>query len=398
MTASPRLYYLDDIPTPYRLGVHRLAAARWPGTYHLAFLAADEPGRAWDLDLSSLEAEILPGLQLRPPGQLNPFSFKWNPGIARSLERFRPDVVVLSGYVHPTVIRAARWCIRRGVPYAVVCETSARSTASSGWRWQVRRAAIGWIVRRMAFGLPVGREAADYLRSIGPSSAPMLAFPNTPDVSVIASEAERVRSTGLEATLRQKHGIPADGPIVLFAGRLIEAKRPLDALAAMARLGDQRRPPVLVMVGDGPLRPALEAQARGRAVVLAGWVRDAREMAGLMAIAQVMVLPSAHEPWGAVVNEALAAGTPVVASDRVTAAAELIEPGRNGWVYPVGDVVALADRLREALDLDEASRARMAAAARATAAASGHEVAAGNLITGALSALGLDPARALRAA
>lgn len=387
MTETPRLLYVDDIPTPYRLGVHRLVAQRWPGAYKLLFMAGDEPGRDWDFDFTGLDVEILSGRQFRPRGQVNPFSFKWNPGIGRAMDAFRPDVVALSGYVQPTIVRAARWCLGRGVPYGIACETSCRSTACSGWRWQARRTALGWIVRNMAFGLPVGREAADYLRRFGPSAAPMQFFPNTPDTSTIIAEADRVRVQGLEAALRDRFGIERDAPVVLFAGRLIDAKRPMDALAACEKISEAGTRATLVIVGDGPLMPALVERAAKRNVVFTGWLRDPVDMAGLMAIARMLVLPSEHEPWGAVVNEALAAGTPVVASDRVTSAVELVEAGVNGFVFPIGDVAALSARISDILALDAAGRTRISAAARTTATRYGHEYAADNLITGALASI-----------
>ncbi|MFZ1108540.1 MAG: glycosyltransferase family 4 protein [Rhodomicrobium sp.] len=399
MSKSPRLLYIDDIPTPYRLGVHRLVARRWPGPYKLLFLAGDEPGRGWDFDFTGLDVEILPGRQFRPPKQINPFSIKWNPSIVRMIEAFRPDVVVLSGYIHPPIIRAARWCLTQRVPYAVVCETSRLSTACSGWRWRTRRALLGWVVRNMAFGLPVGREAADYLQRFGPTGAPMHYFPNTPDTSAIVAEADRVHGEGRENSLRDAFGIEPEKPIVIFAGRLIDAKRPMDVLAAFERLGELGKKAALVVVGDGPLRPALVQRARGAKVVFTGWLRDPVQMAGLMAIARVFVLPSAHEPWGAVVNEALAAGTPVIASDRVTSAVELIEAGVNGFLHPVGDVDALSECIGTMLALDAADRARMSGAARFTATVYGHEFAAGNLIEGALAAIGRrrDAAREIAA-
>jgi glycosyltransferase involved in cell wall biosynthesis len=395
MSETPRLLYVDDIPTPYRLGVHRLVAQRWPGAHKVFFLAGGEPGRDWEFDFTGLDVKILRGWQFRPPGQINPFSIKWNPSVVRAMEEFRPDVVALSGYIHPPIIRAALWCLTKRVPYAVVCETSCRSTASSGWQWQARRIALSWIVRNMAFGLPVGREAAAYLRRFGPTDAPMHFFPNTPDTAAIVAEADRVRSAGLEASLRDAFGIEPDAHIILFAGRLIDAKRPMDALAAFEQLGELGRKMVLVVVGDGSLMPALLERAQGRNVVFTGWLRDPLQMAGMMAISRMLVLPSSHEPWGAVVNEALAAGTPVVASDRVTSAVELVQNGVNGYLFPVGDVRALSGRIRDVLTLDGAGRARMSTAARATAMLYGHEFAARNLIEGALAAIGRDVSRGI---
>ncbi|MES2441442.1 MAG: glycosyltransferase family 4 protein [Pseudomonadota bacterium] len=383
--SRPRLFYLDDIPTPYRLGVQKRIAEDWPGEFRLAFCAQSEPGRDWTLDYGDLEPQFLEGKQWRPAGQVNPFSFKWNPGIARALDEWRPDVVILSGYVHPTMWRAARWCLRNKVPYAISCETSARSSASSGWRWAVKRAVAGWMVRRMAFGLPVGREAADYLRAFGPTDAPMHYFPNTPDTAPIVAEAERLAATGGEASLRAELGIAADAPILLFVGRLIDAKRPLDAVEAFRRLEGAEKA-VLLIVGDGDRMEALrEAAAGDSRIVFTGWLKDPAVIAGLMSISTAMLLPSSHEPWGAVVNEAMAAGTPVISSDRVGAATELVDDGENGFLVPVGEIAGYTRAMHKLLTDPELARG-MGAAARATAIAQGEEFAANNLISGALAA------------
>jgi glycosyltransferase involved in cell wall biosynthesis len=90
--------------------------------------------------------------------------------------------------------------------------------------------------------------------------------------------------------------------------------------------------------------------------------RNQSELPSLYELCDVFVLPSEHEPWGLVVNEAMNAGRPVVVSDRVGAGPDLIENGVNGFVYPSRDVAALADRLRRLIDSPE-HRAAMGARA-----------------------------------
>jgi glycosyltransferase involved in cell wall biosynthesis len=91
--------------------------------------------------------------------------------------------------------------------------------------------------------------------------------------------------------------------------------------------------------------------------------RPWKELPALYAAADLFVLPSTFEPWGAVVAEALACGLPVVVADRVGCAPDLVQPGQNGWVVPAGDAGALAALLREAL----ADPARLAAMGAASA-------------------------------
>jgi glycosyltransferase involved in cell wall biosynthesis len=382
-----RLYYLDDIPTPYRLGVQRRVAGQWPGAFKIAYCAASEPGRDWTFDFGDVDVEVLPGRQYRPPRQVNPISIKWNPSVCTSLAAFRPDVVILSGYLHPTMYLAAQWCRQNGVPYAIACETSARSTTTTGLKGWIKRRVAGWLVRGMAFGLPVGREAGAYLATLGSPDAPMYYFPNTPDTSVIVAVAEQVREDGREQELRRSLNIPLNSKIVLFAGRMIDAKRPMDALEAFRLAGHATREATLVFVGDGPLLAEIKAAATGSDnIVCTGWLTDPVQTAGLMAIAAVMVLPSQHETWGAVVNEAMAAGTPVIASDRVGSAVELIESEVSGIVYPVGDVAALADAIGRVL-LNDDLRLDMGRSGKEIALDKGEIYAADNLVSGALQAI-----------
>jgi glycosyltransferase involved in cell wall biosynthesis len=381
---TSRLYYLDDIPTPYRLVVQRRVADCWKGAFKIAFCAAAEAGRDWSFDFTGLDVEVLAGLQYRPKNQVNPFSFKWNPTVLRSLRAYRPDVVVLSGYVHPTMLLAAHWCQRHNVPYGSASESSARNSADSGFRWQLKRRVASWMVRGMSFGLPVGREAGGYLRGLGPTEVPMYYFPNTPDAFAIAAEAERMVKGDAQINLRQNLGIPEHTNIVLFVGRMIDAKRPIDLLQAFFQLGLAAANATLVFVGDGPLLDAIKTAANGnKRVVFTGWIKETSRVAALMAISSTLVLPSEHETWGAVVNETMAAGTPVIASDRVGAAIELIESGVNGFIYQVGRTTELARALGLLLS-DEATRQHMGRAAQTTALARGHQYAASNLIAGVL--------------
>ncbi len=380
-----RLFYLDDIPTPYRIGVFRQVAQMWEGHFRIGFCAEAEPGRSFDIDLSGLDTHVLEGRQWRPLGQTNPFSFKWNPRVIAELEEFQPDVVVLSGYAHPTMLCAARWCLANRIPYAIACETSARSTATKGPRWEIRRRMVGWMVRNMAFGLPVGEEAAAYLRMFG-ANVQMFAFPNTPDTSLYEAAAARFDAGEPVDKVRRRYGLSPEAPLFVFVGRLIPAKRPLDAIAALRSLPNETAASLLV-VGDGPEAAAARALANSDPrISFAGWIRDPEEIAAIFAEASALVLPSEHEPWGAVVNEAMAAQAAIIATDRVGAAVELVTEGQEGFLVSVGDILGIAKAM-ETLANDTALCSRLGANAQKRAIACGAEFAAGNLVAGARAAL-----------
>jgi glycosyltransferase involved in cell wall biosynthesis len=124
---------------------------------------------------------------------------------------------------------------------------------------------------------------------------------------------------------------------------------------------------LLVFAGEGPLHQSLEAEAAklgiAERVRFLGFANQT-QLPAIYTAADLMVLPSAYDAFGVVVNEAMLCGCPVAASDHVGAARDLIEHGRTGFVYPCGDIEALAAILGQALE-NRAPLSAMGAAARA---------------------------------
>jgi glycosyltransferase involved in cell wall biosynthesis len=124
-----------------------------------------------------------------------------------------------------------------------------------------------------------------------------------------------------------------------------------------------------VIAGEGPLRKELEATAKNlrisESIRFLGFVNQLQLPATYCSV-DLLVLPSGYEPFGVVVNEAMLCGCPVVVSDRVGAHFDLVHPGTTGFIYPCGDVNALAAILQNVLpnrerlkQIGEAAKNRM---------------------------------------
>ncbi len=163
---------------------------------------------------------------------------------------------------------------------------------------------------------------------------------------------------GLAATERERAGIPGEAWVLFALGRFVSGKGFEDLLTAFARLPAELggRPLHLALGGEGPLRPALEQQARALGLASRvhwlGWLAEPGLWYGL---ADVLVVPSRHETLGNVILEAWSYARPVV-STATAGATELIEPGVDGLLAPVADPAALAATLREALLAPRADR------------------------------------------
>jgi glycosyltransferase involved in cell wall biosynthesis len=148
-------------------------------------------------------------------------------------------------------------------------------------------------------------------------------------------------------TIRASWGVKDGSVVMLFSGKLIEKKRPLDLVSALGIACRRDARLHLVVAGDGPLRTACERRASelGVPATFLGFVNQGR-IAEAYVGADCLVLPSDYgETWGLVVNEAMACGRPAIVSDRVGCHLDLVLPGETGAVFRFGDVDDLASRL-----------------------------------------------------
>jgi glycosyltransferase involved in cell wall biosynthesis len=204
-----------------------------------------------------------------------------------------------------------------------------------------------------------------------------------------AFRAQAVTNPAERQRLRRSFEIPDDGgPVILFVGRLIATKQPellLDAFRVVRR----GRRCTLLFVGGGILEEMLRARVSQDAipdVVFAGF-RNQSAIAEAYACADVLALPSAGETWGLVVNEAMNFQLPVVVSDRVGCAADLVRQGQTGYVVDHRSTDALADRLALLVD-DPALRAQLGARAGELVAGWNHDVAAESVVSAIAAAVG----------
>jgi glycosyltransferase involved in cell wall biosynthesis len=351
-----RVAWVAEIPVPYRLGLYRRLREEEGIDLKLLFCSVDQPDRDWEVVLGDLPHVVLPGatLGVKPREQ---FFLRINPRVWRELSWFRPDVVVVGGYAHLTMQWAMLWCWWTRTPYLINSESHHRRTRS-GFLRVLKSLPVRLFVRNAAAGLPAGTLAKEYLVSYGGASERMFLLPNTCDVERLARSSEAAR--GRRAAIRQELGLHS-GPVLLYVGRLTAAKGLDTLLRAFQQVpGTTAGEPQLLLVGDGEQRGELQRLAA--ALGVAGKVRfiGSRpwdDLPALYAAADLFVLPSRFEPWGAVVNEAIACGLPVIVTDQVGCAPDLVHPGENGWIVPADDVEALASAFAEAL----ANPARLAA-------------------------------------
>jgi glycosyltransferase involved in cell wall biosynthesis len=334
--APVRLGVLDFHPIQYHAPLYRRLAERGHLDLDVLYLrghgqrACVDPGFgvpvAWNVDL----------LSGYDSGFLAPATLGRRVAALARWIRSR-DVVVIYGHSDPWMLLGALACVLSRTPYLLRGDAGPAGPGA-GARRAARAVVARAVVSASAGGLAVGSRNAAFYRKYG--TRPVTFAPHSVDNDRFARDpAER------GPDLLSRLGMPPAGrPVIMFCGKLQPYKRPLDLVAAVARLP---REVTLLMVGDGPLAGlARDGQRPGQGVVT-GFVNQA-ELPSYYHAADILVLPSAAEPWGLVVNEAMAAGALPVVSDGVGAAPDLV--AGLGEIYPAGDVAALAAALARALD------------------------------------------------
>jgi glycosyltransferase involved in cell wall biosynthesis len=240
------------------------------------------------------------------------------------------------------------YCSRNEIPLFVRNDSNIRSEPplSAPKRWLKRRL-YAWWLKRASGVMSMGELGDQFFLKYGANAQHLYRVPYWPDYDAFA----HVDPDAL-ARFRRKYGLQEGRRRILFSGRLVPAKRVDLLIDAFAAVAAGRPDWDLMIVGDGPLQHELRSRVpkslSGR-VVWTGFL-DGDEAKLAYHVADVLVLPSDREPWAVVVQEAMAAGVIVVASDVSGAAHELIQDGKSGRIFPAGNLAQLSQAVLDVTD------------------------------------------------
>ena len=366
---SPRLAAVEDVkriawivhsPTPYKTPFFRMLAARPELDVTFFFLYWGDPQRAWNQEsLSGLKYKVLPGTSFRRRFRESEL-VHFGPAVVGKLRKGHFDLVVICGYSHPTLLLALFYCLVTGTPFVLQGESHIVQQRHPLKR-VLKRCLLFPLLRRARAAFATGRKAADYWVDAGIPRERVFTLSNTPDLEFFLSASDAARNR--REAVRKALGL-SSRRTGIFVGRFVEVKGVEIILEAMAGLAPDKQPELL-LVGDGPLKPHYEKiiQRHNLPVRLVGFQQKER-LPELYAAADFFILPSLSEPWGVVVNEAMACGLPLLLSDQVGAAYDLLEERRNGFMVPAGDAAAWRKALVVIMELTDAELNRMGAASR----------------------------------
>jgi glycosyltransferase involved in cell wall biosynthesis len=303
------------------------------------------------------------------------------------------DALWVHGYASVNALHGILAANALGIPVLLRAESWLGDRERAAWKLAAKSLFLRVLSNGIAAALPIGSANARYWSHYFGDRVPQFPMPYAVDNAYFSRLA--AAAAPRQPALREELRLAPGRPVILFASKLqprkhadhlIDAYRQLIANPGAPHLDsemwastDADAPasfphPYLVIVGDGEERTRLEARCRelglddsGLDAVRFVGFRNQSELPRFFELADVFVLPSRHEPWGLIVNEAMAAGCAVVVSSDVGCHADLVTDGVEGCIFPVGDVPALAAALRRvfrtpatALAMGHAARHRIA--------------------------------------
>jgi glycosyltransferase involved in cell wall biosynthesis len=356
------------VPLYRRLAERDDLAIRVFYTWHLGDQPVEDRGFnepvAWDIPLTEgYEFELVPNTA-RDPGTHHFLGLR-NPDLADRVANWRPDAVLVHGWAWLSHLQALRWLHRHGIRTLFRGDSHLLDETFVGLRWSLKSRLLRRVFAWPTGFLVVGSANLAYYERFGVPPTKVYPCPHSIDVERFAEPAPALEAEA--EAWRQQLDIATDQTVLLYAGKFEGKKRPVELMRIVERLANPGV--VLVLVGGGELQGEIDAIAAadpGRFRVLP--FQNQQRMPVVYRLGDLFVLPSAYgETWGIAVNEALACGRPVLVSDRVGCAADVID-AECGRVFAADNLPAWQRILEDMVgNREKLIRMRGAATRRARA-------------------------------
>jgi glycosyltransferase involved in cell wall biosynthesis len=344
-----RIAILSSHPVPYHVAFYKELASR-PGIDLEVLYAHDHGvtptfdqgfGRAVKFDMPLLEGYAHRFPRNYAKKRELTFFGQINPEIPLAVTRGDYDAIVVHGYQSLTSVATflAPRLSKRRTRVLLRSESNLLHERPLSTRL-VKEVVIRALFQRIDHFLAIGSLSQKYFEAYGVDPSRITIAPYTVDNAYFLERSAAARHD--PAATRRELGLPTDRPLFLFCSKVLPHKRPLDVLHAFA-IARRQTPCALAYVGDGAQMGELKAEITKLEleddVSVLGF-RNTSELPAIYGACDVFVQAAEREPWGMVVNEAMACGAAVCASERIGSAYDLVRD--NGAMFPVGDIDRLA--------------------------------------------------------
>jgi glycosyltransferase involved in cell wall biosynthesis len=285
----------------------------------------------WDIPLlEGYEYEFVANTSRRPG--LDNFRGIVNPDLIQKVSDWRPEGLLVIGWNYHSHLQCMRYFHGRIPVY--FRGDSVLLHEKYGLRMMARRIFLTWVYRNVDYALYVGANNKSYYLRHGMRPAQLIFSPQAIDIERFSSPDDAYRRQAERWRLELK--IPHHHLTVLFAGKLTPVKNPSFVL----RLAEACRnlPITFIIVGEGQLREDLIRAAEDKPNIRFMDFQNQSAMPSVYRMGDLYIMPSLSETWGMGINEAMACGIPIMASEKVGCAADLVLENRTGITFPLSDI------------------------------------------------------------
>ena len=297
----------------------------------------------WDTPLlEGYKYEFLKNISLFP--NVSKFWGLINPSIIKKLITEKFDALWIHGWSRFTDWLVMIVAIKYNIPVFIRGESNLLSNVPF-WKAALKKFILRNLFKKISAFLAIGRYNAEFYEYYDVPKEKIFLVPYCVNNDFFISKANELIPQ--KEKLRKKYNIPGNLPVILFSGKLISVKRPMDLLKAFELVSREYKCS-LVFVGEGVLRNELESYIREKKLnnVFFMGFKNQTELPEFYAMADIFVLPSEHEPWGLVVNEAMCFGLPVIVSNMIGSGGDLIKEGENGYIFQACKIFDLEQKIR----------------------------------------------------
>ena len=346
------------IPTPYRVPLFNLLSKNNAGIeFDIFFFSKIEDNRLWCLPIEEFKFDykFLRGISFKfhkKGGDL--FTLHINFSIFRALAKKRYDVIICAGYNSVTAVFSLLYAKFLGKPFIHWSEQTLPAEPPKEFIGRLMRSLLKTIFFKFSDAyIAQGTCTKEFLISNGVSEHQIFISPYATNNSYFLKKAEKYVIN--KDMLKKELSITTE-KVIIYVGQLVERKGVFDLLKAYNNLyAEEKKATSLLLIGAGMLEKSLKHYCNENNlgnVIFLGY-KQQEELVKYFAISDVFVLPSWHDTWGIVVNEAMACGLPVIITESVGASGDIVQNGINGYIVKSSSPTELYSTMRKLLKDEE---------------------------------------------
>ena len=334
-------------PTPYIIGFISAVVTTWTDEVDVLFLKKNAT-QQWNLELPK-------HFMVLPASHIKAGHFFW-----QCLFKKKYDLIHVAGWSSPICLLFIIFSPFIRIPVTVESDTQLNLKLPL-WKKIIKRIFYPILFKLPALFFAGGARQMRYFQHYGVKSKKIVIMQMTVDVTTIQRQAQEI-SPSERLQLRYQYHATEETVVFLFVGRLLGWKGLHELMTAFKTM--DRPHAQLWIVGDGELKPQIETMAMQHEAIHYFGRLSGHQLILMYNAADVVVIPSHFEPWGLVVNEAMATGKAVIASEDVGCRDDLVIPHKTGLVIKPQCVTSLCEAMQWMIDFPD-QREKMAKAASA---------------------------------